>query len=575
MSGFAPRLAEILVNRGVTDPAQIDPDLRRLLPPSDLPGIEQAANFLAEAVRENAAILIVGDFDADGATATALCVRALRAMGAKRVDYTLPDRQRHGYGLSPALLKDWIAEADTPPDIVLTVDNGVAAFAGVAAAQALQATVIITDHHLPGDTLPPAQAIVNPNLHGSDFASKAIAGVGVAFYVMAAVRERLSALDWFTADIARPNLAQWLDLVAVGTVADVVSLDDNNRRLVAQGLARIQAQQCVPGISALFAVAGKDPRHASSTDLGFVVGPRLNAAGRLEDMRIGVDCLLTDDPITARQYAQTLNEINLERRALEQEMLFSLKKQGNSAGLNELDLHRPNDPADWVIFDASFHQGVIGIVAGRLKERWQRPVFVFAPEDNDAPRARLKASGRSIPGVHLRDVLVSMATTAPDLMHAFGGHAMAAGLSLSFDQLDTFRRLFALEMEKHQTHFPDQAIVLSDGPLGASELTLDFAHQLHTCIPWGTDCPEPIFDNRFEVLERTPLKEGRHWRLRLRLLQPESATRTIGADLTAVWFGIGDHIPAGKYWHLAYRIDINRFRGQQTLQLMIVSGGPA
>lgn len=575
MSGFAPRLAEILVNRGVTDPAQIDPDLRLLLPPSELPGIEQAANFLAEAVRENATILIVGDFDADGATATALCVRALRAMGAKRVEYTLPDRQRHGYGLSPALLKDWIAEADTPPDIILTVDNGVAAFAGVAAAQALQATVIITDHHLPGDTLPPAQAIVNPNLHGSDFASKAIAGVGVAFYVMAAVRERLSALDWFTADIARPNLARWLDLVAVGTVADVVSLDDNNRRLVAQGLARIQAQQCAPGISALFAVAGKDPRHASSTDLGFVVGPRLNAAGRLEDMRIGVDCLLTDDPVTARQYAQTLNEINLERRALEQDMLFSLKKQGNSAGLNELDLHRPNDPADWVIFDDSFHQGVIGIVAGRLKERWQRPVFVFAPEDNDAPRARLKASGRSIPGVHLRDVLVSMATTAPDLMHAFGGHAMAAGLSLSFDQLDTFRRLFALEMEKHLPHFPDQAVVLSDGPLGASELTLDFAHQLNTCIPWGTDCPEPIFDNRFEVLERTPLKEGRHWRLRLRLLQPESATRAIGADLTAVWFGIGDHIPAGKYWHLAYRIDINRFRGQQTLQLMIVSGGPA
>lgn len=554
---------------------QLDPDLGLLLPPSDLPGIEVAADLLADAVRNNARILVVGDFDADGATATALCARALRAMGARQVEYTLPDRQRHGYGLSPALLKDWIAEADALPDVILTVDNGVAAFAGVAAARALQATVIITDHHLPGDTLPPAHAIVNPNLDGSDFASKAIAGVGVAFYVMAALRERLSALNWFSEGIPRPNLAQWLDLVAVGTVADVVSLDDNNRRLVTQGLARIQAQQCVPGISALFAVAGKDPRHASSTDLGFVVGPRLNAAGRLEDMRIGVDCLLADDPITARQYAMTLNAINHERRALEQEMLFSLKKQGDRSGQNALDLPRPDDPADWVIFDASFHQGVIGIVAGRLKEHWQRPVFVFAPEDNDAPKGKLKASGRSIPGVHLRDVLVAMATAAPEMMIAFGGHAMAAGLSLSFDQLGTFRRLFALEMAKHQTLFPDQAIVLTDGPLTANEITLDFARQLHACSPWGTDCPEPIFDNHFEVLERTPLKEGRHWRLRLRLLSPETAAPAIGTDLTAVWFGIGDHIPEGKYWHLAYRVDINQFRGQQTLQLIVIAGNSA
>lgn len=568
-------MAEILVNRGIVRPEQINPDLSLLLAPANLPSIGVAADLLAQAVIANARILIVGDFDADGATATALCVRALRAMGAQNVEYTLPDRQRHGYGLSPALLKDWIAEADEPPEILMTVDNGVAAFAGVAAALALNAKVIITDHHLPGDELPPAHAIVNPNLDGSDFASKSIAGVGVAFYVLAALRERLSAQDWFSKHRPRPNLAQWLDLVAVGTVADVVSLDDNNRRLVTQGLARIQAGQCVPGISALFAVAGKDPRYAASCDLGFVVGPRLNAAGRLEDMRIGVDCLLADDPVSARQYALTLNEINLERRALEQEMLFSLKKQGNSSGLNALDLPRPDAPADWVIFDDSFHQGVIGIVAGRLKERWQRPVFVFAPEDNEAPRAKLKASGRSIPGVHLRDVLVAMATAAPDLMHAFGGHAMAAGLSLSFDQLDRFRQLFAREMAKHQPHFPEQATVDSDGPLSAKELTLDFAHTLQTCTPWGTDCPEPVFDNRFEVHERTPLKDGKHWRLRLclRLLTPTAETDT--SDLTAVWFGIGDQIPAGKYLHLAYRININRFRGQETLQLMIVSGSSA
>jgi single-stranded-DNA-specific exonuclease len=373
MAAFNPNLAAILVNRGITTPQQLDASLNYLLPTDQLPGIDAAAILIAAAIQAQDHILIVGDFDADGATATALCVRGLQAMGAQHVAYTLPDRLRHGYGLSPAVLKDWLAQADAAPNLVMTVDNGISAFAGVAAAHALGARVVITDHHLPGDALPPACAIVNPNLPGSCFASKALAGVGVAFYVLAAVREKLTALGWFTSSQPRPNLAQWLDLVALGTVADVVALDDNNRRFVSQGLSRIRALQSVPGISALFAVAGKDPRHATSQDLGFMVGPRLNAAGRLLDMRIGVACLLADDPAEARRLALMLNEINQDRRAIEQEMLYRLQKSGQSAGVNELNIPRPAHPADWVLFDATFHQGVIGIVAGRLKERWQRP----------------------------------------------------------------------------------------------------------------------------------------------------------------------------------------------------------
>lgn len=581
MASFNPNLAAILVNRGITAPQQLDPSLNYLLPFDLLPGIDAAAAVIAQAIQAQAHFLIVGDFDADGATATALSVRGLQAMGAQHVAYTLPDRARHGYGLSPAVLQDWLTQADAAPNLVMTVDNGISAFAGVAAAHAMGAEVVITDHHLPGDALPPAAAIVNPNLTGSLFASKALAGVGVAFYVLAAVREKLTALGWFTGDRPRPNLAQWLDLVAVGTVADVVGLDDNNRRLVAQGLSRIRALQSVPGISALFAVAGKDPRHATSQDLGFVVGPRLNAAGRLLDMRIGVACLLADDPSEARRLAIMLNDINQERRAIEQEMLYSLQKNGQSLGLNELSIPRPEQPADWVLYDETFHQGVIGIVAGRLKERWQRPVFVFAPEEASAgtqPHARLKASGRSVVGIHLRDVLVAMATRAPDLMLSFGGHAMAAGLSLEYRNLPKFRALFAQEMAKYQNQLPEQAVIWSDGALSANELTLDFTQTVQTCIPWGTDCPEPLFDNAFEVIERTPLKDGLHWRLRLR---PLTATtddplgfKGRAEPIAAIWFGIGDQLPPGRFWHLAYRLSLNHFRGQTTLQLMVVSGTP-
>ncbi|ANJ67913.1 single-stranded-DNA-specific exonuclease RecJ [Halothiobacillus diazotrophicus] len=575
MADLNPRLAQVLALRGITHPDQLDLGLSRLLAPADLPGIEVAAERIAAAVQADEPILIVGDFDADGATATTLCVRALRAFGTTRVAYTLPDRQRHGYGLSPALLRDWLDEAAEPPRLLITVDNGVAAHAGVAAAQAMGTEVVVTDHHLPGTELPPATAIVNPNLAGSAFGSPSLAGVGVAFYVLAAVRDALTRADWFTDSRPRPNLAQWLDLVAVGTVADVVPLDDNNRRLVAQGLARIRAGQCLPGISALFAVAGKDPRQAASTDLGFVVGPRLNAAGRLEDMRLGVACLLADDPAEARHRAIELDRINQERRAVEQEMLASLGPDARSDALSLADLPRPVNPADWVRYDVGFHQGVIGIVAGRLKERWQRPVFVFAPEDpeaGDAPDALIKGSGRSMPGVHLRDVLVAMATAEPELMRAFGGHAMAAGVSIERRQLDRFRGLFAGEMAKFADRLPERLVIPSDGGLGPGELTVDFAETLRDCTPWGTDCPEPVFDNRFEVLDRVPMSGGKHWRLTLRLRDPDRPEPSAGASYTAVWFGIGDRLPANRYLHLAYRLNINHFRGRQSLQLMVVGG---
>lgn len=580
MAELNPRLAQVLAQRGIVHPDQLDVSLARLLPPTDLPGIEGAAERIASAIQADLPILIVGDFDADGATATALCLRALRAFGATRADYLLPDRQRHGYGLSPAVLRDGLHAVEEPPRLLITVDNGIAAHAGVAAAHALGAEVVITDHHLPGDELPPAEAIVNPNLAGSTFASAALPGVGVAFYVLAAVRDVLTRSDWFSETRPRPNLAQWLDLVAVGTVADVVTLDDNNRRLVAQGLDRIRRGQCVPGISALFAVAGKDPRHATSVDLGFVIGPRLNAAGRLEDMRLGVDCLLADDPVEARRRAMQLDRINQERRVVEQEMLASLSPEAREDIWSSTGLPRPSDPSGWVLYDAHFHQGVIGIVAGRLKERWQRPVFVFAPENpaaGDVPEARLKGSGRSMPGVHLRDLLVAMATVDPGLMLAFGGHAMAAGVSIERCHLDRFRVLFAEAMAQHEGRLPERAVICSDGDLGPAELTLDFAQMMFDCTPWGTDCPEPIFDNLFEVVDRVSMSGGKHWRLTLRLRagdQPNGLPAEIDnrTTLTAVWFGIGDRLPANRYLHLAYRLHINHFRGRQSLQLMVVAG---
>lgn len=573
LAHLPPALCAVLLNRGITDPASLDLSLGGLLRYHELPGIDAAAQRIAEAVRRGDSILIVGDFDADGATATALCVRALRAMGAAEVHFTLPDRQRHGYGLSAAVLHDWLVEdeAHRVPGLIITVDNGIAAHEGVKAAQALCAAVVITDHHLPGAVLPEAEAIVNPNLAGSRFGSRALAGVGVAFYVLAAVREALGGAGWFAAR-PRPKLAQWLDLVAVGTVADVVALDDNNRRLVAQGLARIREMNALPGILALFAVAGKDPRQARSVDLGFIVGPRLNAAGRLEHMRLGVECLLCDDPAQAHRLARELDEVNHARRAIEQEMLARLPATAlPAAGAPP----RPDDPAEWVVFDPSFHQGVIGIVAGRLKDRWQRPVFVFAPEDPALPEGWLKASGRSISGVHLRDLLVDIATRAPGLIPQFGGHAMAAGLRLPFAHLAEFRQQFAAVLAPKADRLPEAATVWSDGELTPEAFTIAFAEMLDHALPWGTDCPEPVFDGVFEVLESQPMKEGAHLRLRLQPLFPAGTEQCLPHPLAAVWFGVGAGAPAGKFWRIAYRLNLNHFRGQTGLQLQIITAQTA
>jgi len=559
-----PRLARVLAARGITEAAQLDHRLAALLPPEGLPDLGMAAGLIADAVMNDERILIVGDFDADGATATALCLRALAAMGAQRVDFLIPDRQRHGYGLSPALL----ADVEAAPDLLLTVDNGVSAHAGVEAARALGARVVVTDHHLPGDTLPGADALVNPNLRDAAFASAALAGVGVAFYLMAAVRSELERRGGF-AERPRPNMATWLDLVALGTIADVVELDDNNRRLVAQGLARIRGGQCAPGIAALFAVAGRDPREAQSADLGFAIGPRLNAAGRLEDMRLGVECLVTDDPVEAHRRAMELDRINRARRDVEAGMLETVNADLERALGGQGDTP-PTEPGEWVRFDPGFHPGVIGIVAGRLKSRWMRPVFVFAPAQVDGrDDGMLKGSGRSIPGIHLRDLLVEIDALRPGLITGFGGHAMAAGLSLPADQLADFRAAFSRVLARLADRLPEGRHVETDGPLAAEDFHLDFVNTLNDLGPWGTGFPEPLFDNRFEVVERTALKDGKHWRLALRPADAPDAR-----PVEAIWFRAPDPLPPGNHWQVAYRPVADSFRGRKRLKLFVETALP-
>lgn len=578
LSGMPPVLAAALANRGFTDELDLDMSAGHLLKPDLLPDIDVASEIIARSVMSGEGILVVGDFDADGATATAVAVKALRAFGSSHVDFVLPDRQKHGYGLSPHLIDDWINSSNNgiAPDLIITVDNGVSAHSGVVHAQDIGAKVVVTDHHLPGDTLPPADALVNPNLKGSDFESPAMAGVGVSFYVMAAVRSALTRAGWFNASRPPPNLATLLDLVAVGTVADVVHLDANNRRLVSLGLERIRSSSCNMGIASIFAVAGKDYRLARSVDLGFLVGPRLNAAGRLENMRVGVECLIATDPADARRCAIDLDRINNERKFVEQSMLASV---GDNSGVDSVaDMPCPHNPKDWALFNPEFHQGVIGIVAGRLKERWLRPVFVFAASNQDdvgMPGSVLKGSGRSIPGVHLRDVLVEIATKDPDLLIGFGGHAMAAGLSILEEDFPRFQSLLADVLRRHESSFPDRAEILSDGELAPDDLCLEFAEVVQDAVPWGTGCPEPIFDNMFEVLEKKSLSDGKHWRLTVRPLVPKgSPHKPTSSTVEAVWFGIGEKLPLNKYLRLAYRIDVNRFRGDSKVQLVVVAGMP-
>ncbi|WP_414648060.1 single-stranded-DNA-specific exonuclease RecJ [Castellaniella sp.] len=543
-AGLHPVLRRVYAGRGIASAESLSLELNTLLPPGLL-GIERAASLLADAIIDGKRIVVAGDYDADGATGTALAVLGLRALGAAAVDYVVPNRFTMGYGLSPALAAAAVARG---ADVLITVDNGIASVSGVAAARAAGLTVIVTDHHLAPPELPAADAIVNPNQPGCAFPSKNLAGVGVMFYTLGAVRAVLRERGGCNAR-DEPNLAGFLDLVALGTVADLVRLDHNNRVLVAQGLARIRAGRCRPGLLALLEAAGCNRERLSAQDLGFVLGPRLNAAGRLDDMRIGIECLLAPDPETARPLAAQLDELNRSRRQIEQQMrdeaLAALPETGDAVGL--------------CVFDDSWHEGVVGLVASRVRERTHRPTIAFAPA---ADAGMLKGSGRSIRGLHLRDVLAAVDAHHPALIERFGGHAMAAGLSLARDHLDAFRSAFDEHCRAVLSAGDMEAVVETDGELAAEELQLETAQALEQAGPWGQGFPEPLFEGRFAVLSAQPVgADGRHVRYRLR--------QASGQPLVAIHFdGAGQAVDGGDI-SIVYQLQINRFRQMERLEILI------
>jgi single-stranded-DNA-specific exonuclease len=538
-SGVSPLLARLFASRGVADTTELDPDLRHLLPYQGLLHCEAMAVRLADAIAAQQRLLIIGDYDADGATATALAMQGLAAMGA-RVDFLVPNRFKYGYGLTP----DIVTLASTyQPDILVTVDNGIASIDGVNAAHALGMEVLVTDHHAPGDTLP-AALIVNPSQPGCTFASKHLAGVGVMFYVLIALRAELRARGAFAAG-KEPNLAQWLDLVALGTVADVVRLDANNRRLVAQGLARIRSGRAAPGILALFAAARRDPARATAMDLGFFVGPRLNAAGRLDDMSKGILCLLSHDAVQAQELANMLDELNRERRDIEATM--------QADALATLDDIQLSDRYTVVACRDDFHQGVIGIVAARLKEKFYRPTLVFAP----GHEGELKGSGRSIPGFHLRDAIDLVSKRAPHCILRFGGHAAAAGLTIPAAALPEFSAAFEAVAREWLDAAALTQVIQTDGELQAADLSLAVAAQLTEPV-WGQGFPAPLFEGGFRVLGQRVLKE-KH--LKLQLAHPE------GTVLDGILFNHADPLP--DHIHAVYRLDCNEWQGKVSLQVML------
>ena len=538
--GLHPLLARLYAARGITDKAELDYELKSLLPPATLTHATEAAQLLADAIEAEAKLLIIGDYDCDGATATAVGMRALKSLGAD-VDFLLPDRFKLGYGLSPEIVD---LAAQQSPDLIITVDNGTASLEGVARAQQHGIATLITDHHLPGATLPDADCIVNPNQPGCDFPSKCIAGVGVMFYVMLALRAELRNRAWFT-ERPEPNFASLLDLVALGTVADVVKLDRNNRILVSQGLRRMRAGQMQPGIAALFKAAGRDPKRATAFDLGFLLGPRLNAAGRLADMRLGVECLLTDDPARALTIAQQLDAFNRERREIEADM------QEQALAILS-DVKFDDTVAGIAIFDPGWHEGVVGILASRIKDRLHRPVFAFAPGEG----AIIKGSGRSIPGLHLRDALDLVAKRAPDLLVRFGGHAMAAGATLREDDFTRFQQLFA-DVANELLDPADLTRTLeTDGSLEGGYLSLDAARLLENEI-WGQGFPPPLFCDEFDVEQQRILKE-KHLKLRL---------RKGNSRIDAIQFNFATQ--PGNRTRAAYRLAINEYMGVESPQLMV------
>lgn len=546
-------LKRIYATRGITDESQLDKQLQTLLPFSSLKGIQEACLRLEKAFRAQQRILIIGDFDADGATSTALGLTALRTLGAKHVEYLVPNRFEYGYGLTPAIVE---VANKWKPDLIITVDNGIASFEGVERANQLGIDVLITDHHLPAETTPNACAIVNPNQHGCTFPSKSIAGVGVIFYVMLALRRHLSNTQWFTdMNIPEPNMASFLDLVALGTVADVVGLDQNNRIMVNQGMARIKQGQCRAGIKALIEIAGRDYSRLRESDLGFAIAPRLNAAGRLDDMALGIECLITTDAAQAKNFCIQLDELNQERKQIETEM-----KEQAMLALEKLSFNTDKLPIALCLFDKTWHQGVIGILAGRMKEKYHRPVIAFAAVNE----SELKGSARSVSDLNIRDVLAAIDKDHPGIIIKFGGHAMAAGLSIHPDSLTAFKEALVAEVNKHLDLSQCEGELLTDGPLQPEELNLETAQILAQAGPWGQQFAEPVFDNVFEILDQRLVGQN-HLKMTLCVSKE-------GQTVDAIAFNVDlkswpNH--RVKYVHAAYKLDINYFQGRTRLQLLI------
>lgn len=555
LGALPPLLTRLYAARGVQSAAELHKGLARLIPYQQLKGMDAAVDLLVQGLQQGQRMLIVGDFDADGATASTVGVLGLRMLGAAHVDYLVPNRFEYGYGLTPEIVA---VALERQPQLLITVDNGISSVEGVAAAKAAGLTVLVTDHHLPGAELPAADAIVNPNQPGCEFPSKALAGVGVMFYVLLALRARLREMGWFTAQRPEPNLGELLDLVSLGSVADVVPLDANNRILVHQGLARIRAGRARPGLRAILEVAGRDHRRITSTDLGFILGPRLNAAGRLDDMALGIECLLCEDEALARDMAVQLDQLNQDRKAIEQGMQREALAQLKDLPLEDM-------PFGLCLFEADWHQGVIGILASRLKERYHRPTIAFA----DAGDGVLKGSARSVPGFHIRDALDAVAAKHPQLISKFGGHAMAAGLSLPEANFAAFAAAFDAEVRRQLCEDDLTGRLLSDGALSIEEFHLPLAKELRNAGPWGQHFPEPLFHGVFQLVQQRVVGE-RHLKV---VLKSECGS----VQLDGIAFGVDREIwpnPTVRWVELAYKLDVNEFRGQESVQLLIAHISP-
>lgn len=562
---ISPLLQRIYLGRGITSESELDRTLARLPGPDSLRGLADGIELLKEALQQQQSVLIVGDFDADGATSTALTVLAMRAMGLQRIDFIVPNRFEFGYGLTPEIVA--LAQQYNP-DLIITVDNGISSIQGVKAAKAAGIKVLITDHHLPGVELPDADAIINPNQNNCKFPSKNLAGVGVVFYLLSALRRCLRDCGWFTENnLTEPNMAKWLDLVALGTVADVVPLDQTNRILVHQGLQRIRAGKARPGILALLDLAGKDRQRLVAADLGFGVGPRLNAAGRLDDMSIGIECLLEHDNYRAREYAVQLDELNRDRRVIEADM----QREG-LALLDQLQLDEQDLPWGLCLFDENWHQGVVGLLASRIKDRVHRPVIAFAEasgtsSEGEDKNKEYKGSARSIPGLHIRDALDAVATAYPALISKFGGHAMAAGLSIDAKNYPAFAVAFDAEVRRQLTPADLEAETVTDGELSPEQLNFDTGYLLRESGPWGQHFPEPTFQGMFYIVQQRIVGD-KHLKL---VLAVDAKQQQL---IDAIAFNVDTDVwpnPQTEKVQLVYKLDINVWRGRESVQLMVES----